>query len=419
MKVCLVNKFHYRRGGSETYYFSVAEALKAHGHEVIFFAMKDDKNMQCEQEGYFVSNASVSGGIRSKMNMVFHIAYSKEAYVNMKRLLVTESPDLLILNLIHKQITLAILDAVRDYRMQSGKNVVVFWIMHDLIAVCPAYTMLDGKGDICEECLSGSFAPCVKKRCIRRSLLMSLLARYEADYIKKREWYDEVDLFICPSEFYHRKLDGRDRTDGRSFTRSSIVMMRNPLPIDMEYELNDSDDGYFLYFGRLAREKGIKTLVDVAKRTSVQLVVLGTGEMERELREQARESGNVRFMGYQTGDNLKGYIRRCRCVILPSEWYENGPYSAMESMALGKPLIVSDMGGLPELVEDNVNGYVYSGGARGLEQCIKRMDALSAEEYRRMAQASLDRAKTLFHPDYYVEEIERHYGTFLKRKGAV
>ena len=170
MKVCLVNKFHYRRGGSETYYFSVAEALKAHGHEVIFFAMKDDKNMQCEQEGYFVSNASASGGIKSKMNMVLHIAYSKEAYVNMKRLLVTESPDLLILNLIHKQITLAILDAVRDYRMQSGKNVVVFWIMHDLIAVCPAYTMLDGKGDICEECLSGSFAPCVKKRCIRGSL---------------------------------------------------------------------------------------------------------------------------------------------------------------------------------------------------------------------------------------------------------
>ena len=55
MKVCLVNKFHYQKGGSETYYFTLAEALKAHQHEVVFFSMKDEKNIPCEQEKYFVS----------------------------------------------------------------------------------------------------------------------------------------------------------------------------------------------------------------------------------------------------------------------------------------------------------------------------------------------------------------------------
>ena len=47
-------------------------------------------------------------------------------------------------------------------------------------------------------------------------------------------------------------------------------------------------------------------------------------------------------------------------MVLPSEWYENGPYSAMEAMALGKPLIVSNLGGLPELVEQNKNGYIFT-----------------------------------------------------------
>ena len=63
MKVLLVNKFHYKKGGSETYYFTLAEALKKQGHEVIFFSMKDEKNIPCEQEEYFVSNKAYNGGI--------------------------------------------------------------------------------------------------------------------------------------------------------------------------------------------------------------------------------------------------------------------------------------------------------------------------------------------------------------------
>lgn len=65
MKVLLVNKFHYRKGGSETYYFALAEALKARGHEGIFSAMQDEKNILCEQEEYFASNASINGGTKA------------------------------------------------------------------------------------------------------------------------------------------------------------------------------------------------------------------------------------------------------------------------------------------------------------------------------------------------------------------
>ena len=398
MKVLLVNKFHYMKGGSERYYFTLAEVLNAHGHEVVFFAMQDEKNIPCEQEKYFVSNSSVGGGIKSKLNMVLHIAYSKEAYKKMKALLADEKPDLVILNLVHKQITLSIIDAIKKY----NPKLPVFWTMHDLIAVCPSYTMLDGNGNICEKCLNGDFSNCVKNSCIKGSKLMSMLSEYEANYIRKKGWYDKVDLYICPSEFYKNKLQQA------KFTTSKIICLRNPLPLNTQYSLNDKDEGYALYLGRLSKEKGVKTLIDQAVKAGVNLKILGTGPIEGELKDYAKDFKNVEFKGFQQGEALTNYIKNARCVVLPSEWYENGPYSAMEAMALGKPLIVSDNGGLPELVEDGVNGYIYVDKDK-LADKVKDMFALSQGEYTAKCSASLERAKNSFNADDYIEQLMAQY----------
>ena len=397
MKVLLVNKFHYRKGGSETYYFTLAEALQKKGHQVIFFAMQDEKNLPCEQAEYFVSNKSVTGGIKSKLNMVLHIAYSKEAYKKMKALLEAEKPDLVVLNLVHKQITLSIIDAIREY----DAKLPIFWTMHDLIAVCPSYVMLDGKGKICEKCLGGSFAPCVQNNCIKGSKLMSMLSKYEADYIRKRKWYDQVDIFICPSDFYREKLAGA------GFTKSPVVTMRNPLPLDTQFGGGKKGE-YVLYFGRLSEEKGVKTLLDAAKETGCKLFVLGTGPVEEELKDYAKNMPNVEFKGFQTGKPLEDFVKNSLCVVLPSEWYENGPYSAMEAMAAGKPLIVSGNGGLPELVDQGENGYVYRGGAGELSEAIRKMQALSDEEYEKMSRCAAEKAEALFDPMAYVEQLEEY-----------
>ena len=400
MKILLVNKFHYRKGGSETYYFTLAEALRARGHEVIFFAMKDEgKNLPCDQEQYFVSNASVRGGIKSKLNMVLHMNYSKEAYRKMKQLLEAEKPDLVMLNLVHKQITLSTLDAIKEY----DPELPVFWTVHDLIMVCPSYSMRDGSGNICEKCLGGDFSHCVKNRCIKGSLPMSILSRNEAEFIRKHGLYNKVDLYICPSEFYRKKL-----TEAK-FTTSPVMAMRNPLPLGTVYEICEKPEDYVLFFGRLSSEKGVGTLIEAAGKCGCRLVILGTGPQEAELKALAEGMENVEFKGFQTGQALTDYVKNARCVVLPSEWYENGPYSAMEAMALGKPLIVSNMGGLPELVEDGVNGYIYEKSAENLASCIRKLQQLNADAYRTMAEASLERAKQMFSPEAYVEQIEKYY----------
>ena len=401
MKILLVNKFHYMKGGSERYYFTLADAFKSLGHEVIFFAMKDEKNIVCDQDKYFVSNASVKGGIKSKMNMVLHIAYSKEAYKNMKSLCAEEKPDLVILNLVHKQITCSIIDAIKDV----NPNIKIIWTMHDLITICPSYTMLDGQGNICEKCIHGEFKNCFKNKCIHGSTLMSYLSYYEAKQIKKHKWYDKVDLFVCPSDFYKKKLEES------GYIKSNIVWMRNPLSLDTKYELNDHDDGYILYFGRLSKEKGVKTLIDSMKDINYKLIILGTGPIDDELHEYVKNNNisNVEFKGFQQGEALTNYIRNARCVVLPSKWYENGPYSAMETMALGKPLIVSNLGGLPELVEDTKNGYIYK-SKEELKDKIQLMIDLSKEDYSSMCNKSLNKAKEYFDAKKYVLELLNKIG---------
>ena len=141
------------------------------------------------------------------------------------------------------------------------------------------------------------------------------------------------------------------------------------------------------------------------------MVILGTGPIEDELKGYAKDFSNVEFKGFQTGKALKDYVKNSKCVVLPSEWYENGPYSAMEAMAMGKPLIVSDNGGLPELVEDGVNGYVYStnGSVEVLSECIRKIDTLTNEAYMNMSSYSTKKAKELFEPMLYVKSIEKLY----------
>ena len=118
MKILMVNKFHYRRGGSETYYFALSQALEKAGNQVIFFAMQDDKNIPCRQEQYFVRNKDYShSGITEQINNALSSVYSFEAKRNFEQLVIKEKPDIVHINLVHRQITLSILDVCSKYHI--------------------------------------------------------------------------------------------------------------------------------------------------------------------------------------------------------------------------------------------------------------------------------------------------------------
>ena len=407
MKILLVNKFHYRKGGSETYYFALAEALRQAGHQVIFFAMASPKNEPCPQESYFVSNVEYNGpqGAAAQLKSAVKLLYSFEAKKKFSALLEKEKPDIVHLNLVHRQITLSVVDACQ------AAGVPVVFTQHDLICVCPNYTCLSPQG-ICEDCLGGHFSPCVRKSCIKGSKAKSLLGAAEARLYRWMGSYDKIGLYITPSEFYRQLLEKA------AFTRQPIRHLTNFLPLGTRYEALPAQNRDLLYLGRLSREKGLATLLRaLADCPDTRLKVAGEGPQRQELETLCRQLGledRVEFLGFLRGDPLRRLVAGCRAVVLPSEWYENGPYSVMEALAAGKPVLGSRIGGIPELVQEGQTGFTFEAGdPEELAGAIQKMQALPEGEYQALCQGAVDFAREHFEANAYCGRLLEWYRELL------
>ena len=367
MKVLLVNKFHYIKGGSETYYFSLGELLQKRGHQVIWFSMKDDRNLPCAQREYFVDHVdfNASGNVLNTAGSALHLLYSREAGRKFARLLDDKKPDIIHLNIFQSQLTGAIVEEA--YK----RHIPVVYTAHDLKSVCPNYLMMHHE-KTCKKCLDGHYWHCFTNSCMKDSRAKSMLASLEAYVYKLKKTYRKIDYVITPSLFYKNILEAAD------VFSCPIEHIKNFLPAETVYEKGSRGD-YFLYFGRLSREKGIRTLIDAFSEahTEEKLYIVGSGPEEEDLRLMAKKPGmedKIVFLGFKTGEELKKIIANALCVCLVSEWYENGPYSVLEAQALGRPVIVSDYGGLPELVEDGITGYIIkAGNVPDLTEKIRKM----------------------------------------------
>ncbi len=398
MKVLLVNKFHYEKGGSERYYFGLAKGFLNAGDQVIYFAMQNEKNFSSSQSKYFVTEKKIDGGIKEKLKFVASMNYSKEAYNNLTALLRQEKPDLVILNLVHKQLTLSVVKAIKDF----DKHLPIFWTMHDYIAVCPAYTLYCGRDEDCEECIQNRASKVIKNKCVKGSLLQSVLAKREYNYIRKKGYYDLVDLYICPSRFMEEKL----KKGG--VTKSKIVTLINPLPVEVEKKNAKTNGEYLLYVGRLVDYKGIKTLIDAVKNQNKKLIVLGDGEDKEYLQNYVLENKiDVEFLGHKNLSEVLSLIDGAKAVCIPSIWQENCPYSALESFARYTPIIASNVGGLKELVIDGKNGFIFE-GENQLEKAINKLYSLSDKEYGEMCSYAGEWANRFDLTDY-IEKLKDYY----------
>lgn len=400
MKILLVNKFHYIKGGSETYYFGLGELLEKQGHEVIYFSMKDKKNRPCGQDKYFVENVDFNVPM-GKMEIVkasLKMLYSFEAKKKFEQLLKDEKPDIIHLNIFQSQLTGSIVDVAKKY------HIPVVYTAHDLKSVCPNYQMLN-HGIVCEKCLKGNYWNCFKTGCMKDSRAKSLLATLEALVYRYKKTYEKLDLVITPSAFYKKKIEEA------GIVKCPIIHMPNFLPEETEYKASEKPGEYFLYFGRLSREKGILTLVKAYAQAKVEkpLYIVGTGSVEKQIQKLIQEKGlsdKIKMLGFKQGKELQDIVANALCVCLPSEWYENGPYSIIEAQAAGKPVIVSNLGGLPELVEDGVTGYVCR--ARDVQEIEKILNQIENSNKMNIT-IICNQAKQKYNPYTYADCLIKYY----------
>ena len=382
MKILLIHKFHYMLGGTETFHYNLAEALTAAGHEVIFFSMYDERNIPCAQDKYFVSNVDYNDPNLStfkKIKMGIKLIYSFESKHNIEKLIRDEKPDIAHIGLLHRQITFSVVDVLKKY------NIPVVMHLHELTAVCPCYTMLRQDGTICSDCATKGYWNCVKNKCMKGSLAKSVLAYTEAQFLRYGHYYDKIDLYIAECNFY------KNLVEKAHFTHSPIIKMNNFLPINQEYKAYYEHDNYILYFGRYAREKGVLTILKAYAKMHCdeKLVLVGKGSEEERIKNFVKEhnlEGRVQVNGAIFGEEMDRIIERAKVVLVPSEWYENGAFVALQALAKGKIVVASDIAGLSEIVQDGETGYLAEpGNPDSFAIAIQKALNLTETEYRNMS----------------------------------
>lgn len=362
MRILLVNYRYFISGGPEKYMFNIKKMLEDNGHEVIPFSIHSNKNVETEYSRYFVEPIGSRDATyfeeckktpRVIWQMLSRSIYSVEVEKAIRKEIEEVKPDLVyIIHFVNKLSPSVIRGAKK-----MGKPVVLR--LSDYFLLCPRFDFMYEKKP-CEECLHKGYRTCIQRRCVKGSLFASLVRVMSMKIHSLMNIYKDVDAFITPSEFLKNKLVEN------GFDREKINCI--PTFTASKSEVGEPRIGeYGLYFGRITEEKGVETVVQAFELLPDHHVkIMGdptTEEAKRLIRYvDEKKLQNIEFVGFKSGVELEEIIKGSRYTLIPSVWYDNLPNTALESFQYSKPVIASNIGSLPELVLDGVNGYLFEAG---------------------------------------------------------
>jgi glycosyltransferase involved in cell wall biosynthesis len=399
-----VNAYHYNRGGADNVYLSHGELFADYGWRTSWSSMHHEQNLPCEDSLWFAEEVDLTArkDVGRRILEGKRIIYSGEARNKLRGLLDTRHIDVAhVHSIYHHQSPSLLLEL-------KSRGIPVVLTAHDLKLACPSYTMLNSTG-VCERCKGGRVWNVARYRCIKGSLAGSTLIMLESAIHKALRLYDRnVDVIVTPSIFYRTKLIEW------GWDPEKIVHVRNFVPLNVDSP-PFSMGNHVLYFGRLSHEKGLATLIRAAARSGVAVKIAGRGPEEGALRKLVEElAAPVEFLGFLGGDELWSAVDQSRAVVLPSEWYENGPMSAIEAFGRGKPLIGADIGGIPELIIEGQTGWSFrSGDVDDLAKTLDSAMSIGRKDLEHMSFSAQDIAHRDYSADKYYERILSIYEGLL------
>ena len=310
--------------------------------------------------------------------------------------------------MIDHQISPSILPALKNF------GIPILQTVHQYKWVCPNYRLFNPRTNkICEKCLDGHYYHPMMEKCHKNSVLAGAMIGLETKIHKMMKIYENnIDIFHVPSSFMGEKLKQGGVNPDKIFKQYYTINL-NDFPYQENFE------NYIVYFGRLADEKGILTLLKAmkdVKKTS--LLIIGTGPQEEVLRNYVEQNQmrNVFFQGYKNQEEIKEIIGNAKFVLVPSEWYDNSPLVIYESFSMGKPVIGSDLGGIPELVDDGENGFVFrAGDSNDLKDKILKL-LESDNLIKSFGKAAREKAELEFEPKVHYEIMIKKYEKLLQEK---
>lgn len=414
MKIVNVNKFYYLRGGAERYFFSLAELLTAHGHEVVPFSMQHPLNEETPYKKYFPEYVEFGkeGALpsaafrripkpsRNTLKVLGRMFWSRAVARKFDALLSDVRPDIIHIHNIYHQLSPSLLSVARRRKIPMVMTV------HDYKLIWPDYLL-------CGYAPGANYWNVVRQKCTQGSYAKSMLIVLEK-YVHHilRLYEKKVDLFLAPSVFVQKLL-----VEG-GIPKEKVVVLPHFVEInESTKQRNNEAKKSVLYFGRLAREKGVDILLKMMHTigSDFALRIAGTGPEEEHLQVQVNSLHlpNIVFLGHLDHARLTAEISRALFTVVPSRVPETFGYTILESFAQGKPVVASRVGAFPELVEEGKTGLLTKPG--DVHDLADKVEYLLMHEKERRAMGAHARqlARREYTPERHYEQLLTHYQKLL------
>lgn len=334
MKIIQANKFFYQRRGAERVMFTQIEELEKRGFEVFPFAMKFEENFESEFEKFFVSNlATESLRISQIPKYLGRALWSMEASRKLSELISETEADIFHGHNLYTQLSPSVLWSAK----KAGLKTVIS--LHDYGLISANYALWDGEKPLSPAKMT--FGEIVESKYIKNSAVATGVLELIVRWQKWRKYYEKyTDKFLAVSEAVKKAMIEA------GYNGDKIEILPNPAPKRSKIGGSFKEREGVLFFGQVEASKGILTAIKATKKAKQKLYIAGNGNLVNEV----KRYNHIRYLGRLNQEELQEMMTKVKCAIFPSKWSEPYSMAGIEAMAAGLPMIVSDRGGFPEMV---------------------------------------------------------------------
>lgn len=394
-KILMVHNFYQIGGGEDSVFKNEIELLRENGHEVIEYTCNNDELK------------------RSKLKLFllpFTTIWSFKTYREVRKIIKEKN-----IEIVHCHNTFPLISPSIYYAARS-KKIPVVQTIHNFRLLCPC-GIFYRDGHICEECLErNSFKPALKHKCYRNSKIQTLVVSVMLSIHRKLGTYNKIN-YIFLTEFNKKKFDQLIDINGDNvFVKPNFV--KDTMKIKAKSDINKT----FVFAGRLEENKGIKFLLGQWEKMSekYKLHIYGVGPLEKYVKERVQNSHNILYLGFCTRAEIFEDMSKSMAMIFPSLWYEGYPMTIADSMAIGCPVVSSNVGNAANIIRKSKGGMIYDSNKKDdfinvIETVIKNNDELRKN-------SSLYYSKILSRDKNYITQIgiyKKHKGWGLDKKPKV
>lgn len=395
MKICLISNLYPPSiiGGAEVVVEKVANEFVKRGHDVIVITTNAEGRTVVEDIGgvivYRINPLNLYNFYNHQkqsilIKPVWHFIdlWNPHPYIKVKNILKKEMPDIVNVHNF-KGLSLSVFSAVKSL------NIPLVFTAHDYSLICLKANLLNKNHEICTD---------PSKLCTQYNKIQKYLVN------------SKPDIITAPSEFIIKQLKDSGLFDG-------IKTIKLPLGIPLinekkekSYEIID-----ILYVGALSKHKGVHILINAfkgLKNKRIRLHILGKGSDEDELKKNSSSDERIIFHGFKEGDELIKFYQRMNITIVPSIWYDNSPMVIYESLRNATPVIGSKIGGIPELIEEDYNGFLFeAGNVDELKEILRKL-IFNPSKLMKLEQGAFESVKK-YSMEKHIIKLENIYNELI------